>query len=159
MGMCKWWLHTCGVGFRHRQGGRGNQRPSDSESEAGTPRVAKHLADDARALPDVLVHDGAGHHLEEVGLDVGRDGPRQQCLPRAGGPVQQHALGGGGRGLLARARAITSLTCFEKGGAEWMKVRACGVWRNGSDAMGCLDKGRDMSLPSLPSPLHPRLAV
>lgn len=42
--------------------------------------VAEHLADEPRTLADVLVHDGRGHHLEEVGVDVGCDRARQQCL-------------------------------------------------------------------------------
>ena len=43
--------------------------------------IAEHLADEPRALPDVLVHDRGGHHLEEVGVDVAGDGSRQQCFP------------------------------------------------------------------------------
>mmetsp|Transcript_79136 Transcript_79136/g.157319 ORF Transcript_79136/g.157319 Transcript_79136/m.157319 type:complete len:255 (-) Transcript_79136:649-1413(-) len=34
------------------------------------PRVAKHLANEARRLADVLVDDGGGDHLEELGVDV-----------------------------------------------------------------------------------------
>ena len=42
--------------------------------------VAEHLADEARGLADVLVHDGGGDDLEEVGVDVARDRARQQRL-------------------------------------------------------------------------------
>mmetsp|Transcript_75506 Transcript_75506/g.161761 ORF Transcript_75506/g.161761 Transcript_75506/m.161761 type:complete len:274 (+) Transcript_75506:100-921(+) len=55
--------------------------------------VAEHLADDARALSDVLVDDGRSDDLEEVGGHIVGHGPGQQGLAGARGSVEEHALG------------------------------------------------------------------
>mmetsp|Transcript_44288 Transcript_44288/g.132617 ORF Transcript_44288/g.132617 Transcript_44288/m.132617 type:complete len:200 (+) Transcript_44288:650-1249(+) len=54
--------------------------------------IPKHLADHARRLANVLVHNRGGHHLKEVGIDVGSNGTRQQSLTSAWRAVQKHTL-------------------------------------------------------------------
>lgn len=54
--------------------------------------VPKHLADQPRALADVLVHDGRRHHLEEVGVNVGRNCARQQCLACTASNSSLHSI-------------------------------------------------------------------
>mmetsp|Transcript_28829 Transcript_28829/g.81222 ORF Transcript_28829/g.81222 Transcript_28829/m.81222 type:complete len:254 (-) Transcript_28829:479-1240(-) len=64
------------------------------EDDAGlvVAGVAKHLTDEARALANILVDNGRGNHLEEVGLDVGCNGTGKQGLPGARRPVKQDTL-------------------------------------------------------------------
>ena len=57
-------------------------------------RVAEHLAYHARRLADVLVYDGGGDHLEEVGLERRCDGAREEGFARSGRTVEEDAFGG-----------------------------------------------------------------
>ena len=57
-------------------------------------RVAEHLAHHARGLANVLVHDGGGDHLEEVGLERRGDGAREQRFACSGRAVEEDAFGG-----------------------------------------------------------------
>mmetsp|Transcript_148811 Transcript_148811/g.414611 ORF Transcript_148811/g.414611 Transcript_148811/m.414611 type:complete len:336 (-) Transcript_148811:8-1015(-) len=66
----------------------------EDDARLVVPCVREHLADDARALADVLVHDRRGHDLDEVHGHVVRQGSREQRLAGARGPVEQHPLGG-----------------------------------------------------------------
>ena len=80
-------LHEGALDLAVRAGALAEAAPADGvdlvhEDDAGLvlPRVPEHLPDQPRALPDVLVHDGRGDHLQEVGVDVAGYGSRQQRL-------------------------------------------------------------------------------
>ncbi len=65
---------------------------ADNQSSSGAPRHNEQLADHARALADVLLHQLAAGHADEGAVRVVRHRARQQRLPRAWRAVQQHAL-------------------------------------------------------------------
>jgi len=68
-------------------------RAAHSAGDArGAPRHDEQLADHARALANVLLHQLAARHADEGAVGVVRDRARQQRLARPGRPVQQHAL-------------------------------------------------------------------
>ena len=71
--------HTC---FHHT-----------SNEAIGMSCLTEHLANNTRAFSDVLVHNGAGHHLQEICVNIARDGTSQQGLSGAWGAVEKHTLG------------------------------------------------------------------
>ena len=64
------------------------------QPQGRAPRHDEQLADHARALADVLLHQLAARHADERAVGVVRHRARQQRLPRARRPIQQHALPG-----------------------------------------------------------------
>lgn len=58
------------------------------------PGVVEHLANETGTLTNVLVHNGAGNDLKEVGVQLASDSPGQQGLAGSRRPVQQAAFGG-----------------------------------------------------------------
>ena len=94
-------LHQRTLDLAIRAGALGEPASADGvdfvhEDDAGlvVARVAEHLAHHARGLADVLVHDGGGDHLEEVGLERRGDGAREQRFACSGRAVEEHTFGG-----------------------------------------------------------------
>ena len=61
--------------------------------------IAEHLAHHARRLADVLVYDGGGDYLEEIGLEGCSDCAGEERLACSGRTIEEHAF----RGLDANA--------------------------------------------------------
>ena len=105
-------LHQRALDLTVRAGALGEPAPADGvdlvhEDDAGlvVARIAEHLAHHARRLADVLVHDGGGDHLEEVGLERRSDRAGEQRLARPGRAVEEHAFRGLDADALEELRA------------------------------------------------------
>ena len=55
-------------------------------------RVVEHFSDEPRTLADILVHNGRGDNLQEVGIELGGDRARKEGLSGTRGSIQETAF-------------------------------------------------------------------
>jgi hypothetical protein len=89
---CSLDLTICAGALREPTATNGVDLVHENDTRLVLACVPEHLADDTGRLANVLVHNGRGDNLKEVGLQGGGDSTSEECLSSSGRAVEEDAL-------------------------------------------------------------------